>query len=113
MDDFICDMMMPTTSDSSYIRKPSLAVGERVVWLDPRRQDNAEYATVRWVGRLPNQGSEILAGVEFVSIVYYKWKYPVLYLRTVFIMKSKTFADMKSFSLDFISFPLLSCSTKL
>ena len=54
-------MIMPTKSDSSYIRKPQLAVGERVVWLGPRRQDNAEYATVRWVGCLPNQVSEILA----------------------------------------------------
>ena len=40
-----------------------LKVNDRIVWIT---DDSLEYGVVKWIGQLP-EGSEVVAGIEFVS----------------------------------------------
>lgn len=42
--------------------KPSLSLNERIVWIS---DNGPEYGNVRWLGKLPDLGTEWMAGVEF------------------------------------------------
>ncbi|XP_076333732.1 ubiquitin carboxyl-terminal hydrolase CYLD-like isoform X2 [Tachypleus tridentatus] len=55
----------PILLESAYINDtlvPQLKLGIRVVWMS---DDGPEYGYVRWLGKLPDAGSEWMAGVEF------------------------------------------------
>ena len=40
-----------------------LKVNDKIVWIT---DDSLEYGVVKWIGQLP-EGSEVVAGIEFVS----------------------------------------------
>ena len=44
-----------------------LKVNDRIVWIT---DDSLEYGIVKWIGQLP-EGSEVVAGIEFVSSFYF------------------------------------------
>lgn len=45
---------------------PPLRMADRVVWLS---DNGPEYGTVKWLGKLPDVGSEWMAGVDFINPV--------------------------------------------
>ena len=55
-----------------------LKVNDRIVWIT---DDSLEYGVVKWIGQLP-EGSEVVAGIEFVSSFDFIRSNASMYVRT-------------------------------